>query len=52
MSGDQLEIMALGGLEEAWPRFFQVVIMFTSLPGGTAVSHCEFVLAASFLLIG
>ena len=33
MSGDQLEIMALGGLEEARPGFFLVVIVFTSLTG-------------------
>lgn len=33
MSADQLEIMALGGLEGAWPRFFLVMIVFTSLTG-------------------
>lgn len=47
MSGDQLEIMALCGLEKPWPSFFLVVPVFTSLTSSLSF-EVGFVLEALF----
>lgn len=47
MSGDQLEIMTLCGLEKPWPSFFLVVPVFTSLTSSLSF-EVGFVLEALF----